>query len=62
MPRDYTPFDELAESQNVKPMADVRTLFGTWPGEEDDGFEETIDELRHPSATTKGKAHRAHAR
>jgi len=42
--------DELAESQNVIPMADVRTLFGSWPGEEDDGFENTIDELRHPSA------------
>ncbi len=40
--------DELAESQNVKPMKDVRTLFGTWPGEEDDGFEESINELRHP--------------
>ena len=43
------PLDELAESQNVKPMADVQALFGTWPGEEDDGFEEAIDELRHPS-------------
>ena len=30
-------------------MADVRALFGTWPGEEDDGFEQAIDELRHPS-------------
>jgi len=27
---------------------DVRALFGTWPGEVDDGFEEAIDELRHP--------------
>ncbi len=41
--------DELAESQSVKPMADVKALFGTWPGEEDDGFEQAIDELRHPS-------------
>jgi hypothetical protein len=39
--------DELAETQNVKPLADVRALFGTWPGEVDDGFEESIDELRH---------------
>ena len=39
--------DELAESQNVKPMADVRALFRTWPSDEDDGFEESIDELRH---------------
>ncbi len=39
--------DELAEAQNVKPMADVRALFGTWPGDVDDGFEDAIDELRH---------------
>lgn len=39
--------DELAQVQNVTPMADVRALFGTWPGEMDDGFEEAIDELRH---------------
>jgi hypothetical protein len=38
--------DELAKSQNVQPMADVRALFGSWPGEEDDGFEENIEELR----------------
>ena len=46
--------DELAESQNVKPMLDVRTLFGTWPDKEDDGFEETINELRHRN-TAGGK-------
>ena len=40
--------DELAISQNVHPTINVRTLFGTWPGEEDDGFEAAIDELRHP--------------
>ena len=40
--------DQLAESQNVKPMVDAQILFGTWPGEDDDdGFEETINELRH---------------
>jgi len=39
--------DELAQAQNVKPMTDVRVLFGTWPGEIDDGFEEAIDNLRH---------------
>ena len=38
--------EELARSQNVQPMMDVRTLFGTWPGEKDDGFEAAIDELR----------------
>ena len=42
--------EELARSQNVQPMADVRALFGTWPGEENDGFETAIDELRHPGA------------
>jgi len=39
--------DELAQAQNVKAMTDVRKLFGTWPGDVDDGFEKTIDELRH---------------
>ena len=39
--------EELAKSQNVKPM-DVGAWFDTWPGEKDDGFEEAIDELRHP--------------
>lgn len=39
--------DELAQAQNVKPMMDVSALFGTWPGEADDGFEKVIDELRH---------------
>lgn len=39
--------EELAYSQGVRPMTDVRVLFGTWPGEEEDGFEEAIDELRH---------------
>jgi len=39
--------DELAESQNVKPMVDVRALFGTWPDGKNDGFEEAINELRH---------------
>ncbi|MCP4546632.1 MAG: hypothetical protein GY835_09235 [bacterium] len=50
MSRDFwgsLAIDELAQSQNVKPMVDVGALFGTWPGEEDDGFEEAIDELRH---------------
>jgi hypothetical protein len=39
--------DELALAQNVRPMADVRALFGTWPGDDDDGFEAAIHELRH---------------
>lgn len=39
--------EDLAQAQNVRPMADIRLLFGTWPGEVDDGFEQAIDELRH---------------
>ena len=46
--------DELAQEQNVKPMADVRALFGTWPGEVDDGFEKAIDELRHSTMAGGG--------
>lgn len=38
--------DELAEAQQVHPIEDVQTLFGTWPGEIDDGFEEAINTLR----------------
>ncbi len=41
--------DELAKLQNVQPMTNVQALFGTWPGEENDGFEAAIDELRHPA-------------
>lgn len=43
--------DELAASQHVRPMANVRALFGTWPGDADDDFEASIDELRHSSGT-----------
>ncbi|MEW6606167.1 MAG: hypothetical protein AB1414_01765 [bacterium] len=46
--------DELAYSQNVQPLVDVRALFGTWPGEENDGFEAAIDELRHQSIAGGG--------
>jgi len=43
----HLTIDKLAESQNVKPMVDMRALFCTWPGGEDDDFEEAINELRH---------------
>ena len=43
---------ELALLQNVGPVEDVGVIFGTWPGEEDDGFEEEIERLRHESADT----------
>ncbi len=47
--------EELAHAQNVQPMTDVQVLFGTWPGDEDDGFEEAIDELRHPASAKNGQ-------
>lgn len=40
--------EELAKLQNVRPIEDIRDLFGTWPGDADDGFEEDIARLRHP--------------
>ena len=40
--------EQLAQSQDVRPMTDLHALVGTWPGEADDGFEAAIDELRHP--------------
>lgn len=42
--------EELARSQGVRPMTDVRALFGSWPGDADDGFESAIDHLRHTAA------------
>ena len=39
--------EELARRQGVKPLHDVESLFGTWPGEDDDGFEEMIHAMRH---------------
>ena len=42
--------DELAQSQHVQPLADVRAIFGTWPGDSDDDFEASIYELRHQSS------------
>ena len=38
--------EELAQSQGIHPVRDVRAFFGTWPGEKDDGFEEDIEKLR----------------
>lgn len=45
---------ELARAQEVRPMPDVRALFGTWPGEADDGFEAAIDPLRQPGLDRVG--------
>lgn len=44
--RESPTIDQLAKAQNVQPIKNVRDLFGTWPGEENDGFEDDIDELR----------------
>lgn len=41
--------DELAESQRVKPLSEIKILFGTWPGDELDGFEDDIRVLRQAS-------------
>ena len=41
--------EELAASQGVNPITDVRAMFGTWPGEDDEGFEDLIRELRQQS-------------
>ena len=41
--------EELAAFQGVNPMSNVRVLFGTWPGEDNDGFEDSIHELRQQS-------------
>lgn len=38
--------DELARAQYVRPL-DTAALRGAWPGEDGDGFEEAIEELRH---------------
>ena len=49
MPFDFwhsPSFYVLAELQGVKPLEDLSVLFGTWPGEVDDGFEEEIRRLR----------------
>ena len=41
-------FDDLVRSQGVSPLSDPSELFGTWPGDPDDDFEELIAELRRP--------------
>lgn len=48
MPWESLTLEELAKLQNVGPIKDIRDLFGTWPGDVDDGFEKDINRLRHP--------------
>ncbi|MDP8238564.1 MAG: hypothetical protein P9X24_05710 [Candidatus Hatepunaea meridiana] len=45
--------EELAETQGVSVMSDVEALFGTWPGENDDGFEDAIHKLRQRDVSEK---------
>ncbi len=49
---DSPSLEELVRHQNVRPLDIVEDLFGTWPGDDDDGFEAAIDELRHPGEGT----------
>lgn len=46
--------EELAEAQSVCPMENVEALYGTWPGTDDDGFEEAVDELRRVETRSLG--------
>lgn len=49
LPNDFwnaLSLDDLAASQGTVPLQDVTMLFGTWPGDVDDGFEELISDLR----------------
>ena len=46
--------EELAKSQSVCVMEDVEALYRTWPGEDDDGFEQAVDELRRVDAGAAG--------
>jgi hypothetical protein len=44
--------DDLAQAQGVQPMSDITKLFGTWPGDPDDGFEKIVNELRKRDVLT----------
>ena len=50
--------EKLARLQNVNLIQDISLLFGTWPGEPDDGFEEAIKELRRGGVHKDGKSRR----
>lgn len=43
---DSPSLEELAVFQGIKPMTDISTIAGTWPGTDDDWFEEDILALR----------------
>ena len=46
LPEKPQSLEELAEAQGVQPIQDISALAGTWPGEMEDGFEESILNLR----------------
>ena len=39
-------FDELAAAQGVGPLTNIAALIVAWPGDANDGFEESIHRLR----------------
>lgn len=47
--------DALARAQGVTPLVDVGVLAGTWPGDADDGFDDSVDTLRHGEKEDKEK-------
>jgi len=50
--------DELAKMQNVKPTMNIESLAGTWPGEDDDGFEDDIKSMRESSQAKQKQVRR----
>ena len=55
LPKDFwqsPSLDQLMELQGTDPLTDVASLFGTWPGDPDDGFEDAVHTLR--KQTTSG--------
>ena len=55
LPKDFwqsPSLDQLMELQGTYPLTDVASLFGTWPGDPDDGFEDAVHTLR--KQTTSG--------
>ena len=38
--------EELINEQQVAPVNDLTVLYGSWPGESNDGFEEAVNQLR----------------
>ncbi len=41
--------EELAQVQGIKRITNIQSLYGTWPGEIEDEFEELIETLRVPT-------------